>query len=445
MVFRRAEIQNNIIGANQMKQFRYGFMAMILAMPAAHADMYSALQIVYENNPVISAGRKSVGAAEMDVRLAKSEAHPYIGAAANADIARTKIMGETFDYKPTQIGIEARQNIFQGFSTIAQIKAAKGLLAAARADLYATQQNVFLDAINAYIGVLQADDVLNLNKNNRRVLQEYYDYCADMAGVGRLTKTDVAQAAARLEMAKYALADAQAKYDNSLESFRRVFGKTLSEYTDVDLKRMAHLFPESISEAETEALKSHPALIALDARENAARENITVAQKTMMPSVDVRASAMQADDLPYIDRVRDNRVGVYLKLPLYDRGTAFATTDKARYTVGEIEDQIVNARRVVIENLRRAWNTYEAQGYAIRAAESGIAANKMALDGTRAEQKSGRRTVLDVLNAEQELLNTQVSLSNAKHAQVAAFFAVLSAAGKLNAQNLGIVTTDDSE
>ncbi len=426
-----------------MRNYFFIMLTIITAPMAANADMYSALKSVYETNPVISAARTNVSAAQTDVRLAKSETHPYIGAAANAGIARTQLMGETFDYNPTQIGIEAQQNIFQGFSTLARIKGAKGLLAAARADLYATEQNVFLDAINAYIGVLQASDVLKLNKNNQRVLQEYYDYCADLESVGRLTKTDVSQAAARLEMAKYAVADAQAKYDNGLETFRRIYGKDLAEYNDVDLARVQHLFPASISAAEADALKNHPVLIALAARENAARENILIAHKTILPSVDVRASAMQVDDLPYIDRARDRRVGVYLKFPLYDRGTAFANADKARHTVNEIGDQIVNARRVVVENLRHAWNTYDAQNYAIRAAQSGIKANQMALDGTREEQKRGRRTVLDVLNAEQEVLNTQVALANAKHAQIAAFFAVLSAAGQLNAQNLGIDETNE--
>ncbi len=414
---------------------------MIIAIAAcypARANLYHALRDVYETNPIISQQREAVNVAKMDVKLAQTEMKPYLGVAANAGVARTKIASETFDYVPTQIGVEFQQNIFEGFSTVARIKAAKGILAANVAALYATEQEVFLDAINAYVNVLRTGDVLKLNQNNYRVLKEYYEYCVDLQHVGKLTKTDVAQASARLEMAKYSQTDAQAKYDNSLETFQRIYGKTLNKYDEIDIDLARDLFPKSINSAEEFALKNHPAIIALEAQESAARENITIAYKSILPAIDVRAASMQVDDLPYVNKVRDSRVGVYLKMPLFDRGTAFANTDKARYTVAGIQEQIINARRTVIENLHQAWNMYDAQKSAIRAAESGVAANQMALSGTKEEQKRGRRTVLDVLNAEQELLNTQVSLAQAKYAQVSAFFAVLAATGTLNAANIGI-------
>ncbi len=422
-----------------MKSYKM-FIAAIIIITAttAHADMYSALNMVYHSNPVISRARTAVNVARADVSLAKTGMKPYLGVGGNISAARTKIASETFDYNPTQIGVEFQQNVFQGFSNIAKIKAAKGILAAEMAALYATEQDIFLAAINAYIGVLRADEVLKLNQNNLRVLQEYYDYCQDLENVGKLTQTDVAQASARLEMAKYSLADARAKYDNSLETFRRLYGNTMAEYKDINMARVQHLFPASIFDAEECALKHHPALLALHARESAAKENITIARKTMLPSVDVRAASFQVDDLPYIDKVRDSRVGVYLSMPLYDRGTAFANTEKVRHTVAGIQDEIINVRRTITEKLRQSWNMYESQESAISAARAGIKANQMALSGTRAEQKNGRRTVLDVLNAEQELLNTQVSLAQAKYAQMSAFFAVLSAMGNLNAQNLGL-------
>lgn len=422
-----------------MKSYKMFITAIIIMTAAtAHADMYSALDTVYHSNPVISQARAAVNVARADVSLAKTGMQPYLGVGGNISAARTKIASETFDYNPTQIGVEFQQNIFQGFSNITKIKAAKGILAAEMAALYATEQDVFLAAINAYIGVLRADEVLKLNQNNLRVLQEYYDYCQDLENVGKLTKTDVAQASARLEMAKYSLADAQAKYDNSLETFRRLYGGTMDEYTEINMTRVRHLFPASIFDAEECAIKHHPALLALHARESAAKENITIARKTMLPSVDVRAASFQVNDLPYIDKVRDSRVGVYLSMPLYDRGTAFANTEKVRHTVDGIQDEIINVRRTITEKLRQSWNMYESQESAISAAHAGIKANQMALAGTRAEQKNGRRTVLDVLNAEQELLNTQVSLAQAKYAQMSAFFAVLSAMGNLSAQNLGL-------
>lgn len=426
-------------------KLNYCLIGMLVALTplASNADMYSELQNVYESNPVIKSQRAALRAADADVSASSAGFKPYLGVSANAGAARTKVGDYSFDYNPVGVGLEFQQNIFEGFSTIAQYKGARAVRDAETASLYATEQETFLNAINAYIAVLRADEVLKLNQNNQRVLQEYYNYCADNARVGRLTKTDVAQASARVEMAKYALADAQAKYDNAVETFRRVYGDAPSEFTEIDLERMEKLFPATVDDAVEYAMKNHPVILALQSKEKAAREKIVVARKSMLPAVDVRGSIMQIEDIPYVDKVRDSRIGVYLKMPLYDKGNAFANVDKVRYTVDGIQEQTVNAQRTITESLHQAWNMYDAQAAAITAAEAGVKANKMALSGTRDEQKRGRRTVLDVLNAEQELLNTQVSLAQAKFGRTSAFFAVLSATGLLTPENLGLKIQDE--
>ncbi len=427
-----------------MKKY-IAILGIILAVTPAMGDMYGALRMVYETNPTIGRQREIVNAAAAELKMARRQTLPYVGLSAGTGFSRTKVGDYTFDYEPAQIGIEAQQNLFQGFSILSQIKAAKSSLAAQQAVLYATQQEVFLDAINAYIDVLNAAEILKLNQNNQHVLQEYYDMCLDRQRAGTLTKTDVATASARLEMARYSVADANAAYNNALETFRRIYGDTLDDYPDIDMEKMRHLFPESAASAQDFAIAHHPSIAALNAQESAARENIMIARKTILPSVDIRASAVQMQDIPVIDRVRDARVGVYLKMPIFDRGTAFANVDKTKHTVAGIQEQIIAARRAVVENLNMAWNIYDAQTAAIAAARASVAANKLAVSGIRAEQRTGRRTVLDVLNTQQELLKSQVSLTRAEHGQISAFFAVLASMGKLNPDNLGMisVTHDD--
>ena len=402
------------------------------------ADVYASLQNVYDTNPIINAERSALDVAAADVRVTMSEFHPYLGLSGNVGAARTQVAGETFDYSPLQYGVEFQQNIFHGGANFAQFKGAKNLFYAQKARLYATQQDVFLAAINAYIEVLNAKNVLELNENNQRVLKEYYNFVVDGQSVGRLTKTDVSQALARLEMAKYGLADANAQYENALETVQRIYGDVDIEYCDVDLHRMNNFFPESIDVAEDYALKTHPLLIALREQENAGRQGINVAYKSILPSVDVRAAITKIDDVPFLDDVRDSRIGVYLKVPLYDKGYAFANANKARTKISVIQDEMINARRAIVENLRMAWNVYQSQEYAIKAAVASVNANNAALAGIRDEQKRGRRTVLDVLNAEQELLNSRVAHVRAVHARISAYFAVLAAVGNLSAENLGL-------
>lgn len=422
-----------------MKKYITFLMLTCFTYPA-FADMYKALEDVYRTNPEILAGREKVSQTQADVDLSKTGWQPAIGANAGISRAKTKVNGLHSEdtYTQKEYGITLTQNIFKGFSTTAQIDAAKSILKAEEANLYATEQNVFLSAINAYIDVLNAKEVLKLNKNNEKVLNEYYDLYVEKEKVGVLTKTDVAQAKARLEGAKYRVIDAKAKYDNALETFRRIYGKVEDNYQPIDLKNYENLFPKSIDDAEKQALKNHPAILAANAMYQAADENVTVARQTLMPSVDIKASALKYDDVPVANEMTDSRIGIYLTVPLYDQGATFAKTKKAKAEKSQVQVMITQTERVVLEKLHQAWNLHQAQTSAIRSAESRVSASKLALSGVRDEQQRGRRTVLDVLNAERELLDSKVMLTQAKHAKISAFFAVLSGIGKLTPEHLGL-------
>ncbi len=421
-----------------MKKVMVIFLLSSFLTVPCQADLYQSLRQVYESNPEILVQRQAVQGASADIGLAETGWQPSVGASGGLAQTHTKLTGETYDKTQKQLGINASQNVFNGFATTADIKAAKAFLQSEQANLYATEQDVFLEAINAYINVLNAKQVLTLNKNNEKVLREYYDLYVQKEAVGVLTKTDVAQAASRLEWAKYQVIDAQAQYDNAVETFRRIYGQTEHRYEDINTKRLNRFFPISITVAETEALQKHPAILAIKARQTAFEQKIKVARQTYMPSVDVKAAAIKYDDVPMIDEITDSRVGVYLTVPLYDRGTAFAATRKAKSNASAVREQGVQVQRIVLEKLRQAWNLYEAQKAAVQSAKIRIKASRMALAGVRDEQERGRRTVLDVLNAEQELLDAQVALTRAKHSQLSAYFAVLSGTGMLTAEHLGL-------
>lgn len=418
---------------------KYVALLMMMAVPA-WADIYTALREIDASNPEITAARSVVKASGADVRQSWVGWQPSVGVSAGIARAKTKAdqMGIDESYTQKQLGVSVEQNLFQGFATNARIDAAKGQLQAEQASLYATRQTVFLEAVQAYLNVLNTREVLALRRNNEKVLREYYNLFSQKEQVGVLTKTDVAQAEARLELAKYAAIAAKADYDNALETYRRIYGQTENQYTDVSTDRLKPVFPKTIQEAEQQALANHPSILAADARYRSADAQITVARQTILPSVDIKASAMRFDDIPLADRVDDSRIGVYLTVPLYDKGTALAQTQKAKANASAIKAQITGAQRAVLEKLNQAWNIYQAQTAAITSAQIRIKASRLALDGVRDEQERGRRTVLDVLNAEQEVLDARVSLTQAHHRQTLAFFSVLSGTGALTPHNLGI-------
>ena len=179
-------------------------------------------------------------------------------------------------------------------------------------------------------------------------------------------------------------------------------------------------------------------LVAVQAQYAAADENITVARQTYMPSVDVKASAVKYHDIPVVDEITDGRIGVHLTVPLYDKGVTRAQKRKAKATRSEVQMMMIQTRRTILEHLRQAWNRYQAQKSAIEAADLRVRAARLALSGVRDEQEQGRRTVLDVLNAERELLDARVMRTQAGHARVAAYFAVLSGMGRLTPEALSL-------
>ena len=255
------------------------FCVLVLSGGDVLADMYSDLQHVYDSNPIIGQRRADLDGARASIDMSKTELQPYLGMSGNVGVARTTALGNDFDYVPMQYGLEFQQNVFQGGAMFAQMRGAKMRYNAALANLHATEQDVLMNAINAYIEVLNARAVMDLNKNNERVLGEYYAFVRDGADVGRLTNTDVAQAMARLEMARYGTVDAIAKYENAIEVFRRIYGNVPIKFNDIDLTPVDDLFPVSVQMAEDKALRNHPVLRALDAQEMAARENIKIAYK----------------------------------------------------------------------------------------------------------------------------------------------------------------------
>lgn len=414
------------------------FLTVVLIGKPCHANLFSNLREVYETNPEILTQRQLVESSKAGVSLAKTGWQPSVGASAGIARTRTKLMGTNYDETQKQLGISITQNIFHGFSTSADINASKAFLESEQANLYATEQNVFLEAVNAYIAVLNAREVLKLNQNNEKVLHEYYDLYVQKEQVGVLTQTDVAQASARFEWAKYQVIDAKARYDNTLETFRRIYGKPNHTYDDINLEHLESFFPKTLKQAEETALLTHPAIKAALAKEKAYEEKITIAKQTYLPSLDIKASALKYDDIPLIDEVTDKRIGVYLSVPLYDKGTASAHTRMAKANASAMREQTVQIRRTVLEKLHQAWNSYEAQGAAIQSARIRIKASRLALAGVKDEQERGRRTVLDVLNAEQEVLDAQVALTQAKHNRISAYFTVLSGTGQLTAENLGL-------
>jgi outer membrane protein len=292
--------------------------------------------------------------------------------------------------------------------------------------------------------VIRDRAIVELNTNQVQVLSTNLQATRDRFEIGDLTRTDVAQSEARLELARSNLATARSRSAGSEENYRRVIGH--SPDTLAPPPPLPPL-PKSPEEAVHIALASNPDLIAINQQARAAGLDVNVASATRLPTVEAFGAGRYTD---YLGTEQDQfgpfaagsttatSAGVQARIPLYQGGLPAARVRQARAIQSQILEQAVGTERTVVANTRSAFAAYMAAQEAIQSNQTAVSANELALEGARAEQSVGTRTVLDVLNAEQELLNSQVALVSARRDAYVAGFQLLNAMGQAEAQDLGL-------
>jgi TolC family type I secretion outer membrane protein len=412
---------------------------------AAHAEsLADALATAYQNNPTLLAQRATLRATDESVAQAVSGWRPTIQATGSAGWQKSpslfsQIAGggaSSQTLHPLQSQVSITQPIFSGFRTTNGVKQANSQVMAGRATLEATEQDVFVKTVQAYVDVIRDLAILELDTNNVTVLQRQLDATKDQFRVGELTRTDVAQAEARLSQARSERIRAQANLTASRASYKSVVGNMPGSLDPVPA---LPALPPTEDEALAAALQNNPTLEAALYTEEASRHAIDVAKGSLLPSLDISASRSDSRGTyrPGLSSYQD-RVMAQVTIPLYQSGAEYSRVRQAKETNSHDRMQIESARRQVNQTVTDAWNTLRAARSVIESSKQAVRANEIALDGVQQEASVGSRTTLDVLNAEQELLNSRTSLVTAEHDEYVAAYSLLSAVGELTAQRLSL-------
>ncbi|HEV2748220.1 MAG TPA: TolC family outer membrane protein, partial [Allosphingosinicella sp.] len=341
-------------------------------------------------------------------------------------------------------GVNVDYPLFAGGRVRNSIRAADERVLAGRANLRATEGDVFTEAVGAYMDVIRDRSIVTLNRNQVEVLQTNLQASRDRFEVGDLTRTDVAQSEARLEIARSDLALAQGRLTGSEENYRRVIGELPDELAPPP---PLPPLPTSADEAVEIALANNSDLVAIAAQARAAGREIRIARAERLPTVSARGTGDAIDYLGTADqqfaagspdRTVQTGVGVVAQVPIYQGGLVGARVRQAQAFQSQLLEQGIEVERLVVANTRAAFSSYRAAVEAIESNQIAVNANTLALEGTRAEQTVGTRNVLDVLNAEQELLNSQVALVTARRDAYVAGFALLNAMGRAEAEDLNL-------
>jgi len=422
--------------------------------PAAAQSLEEALASAYRSNPELLAQRAALRAVDEQVPRAMSQWRPTVQVTGNTGFARdynatttTVFNGDgTSDRqtannqrvrRPYTATLQATQPLYRGGRSTAELARAEANIQASRALLSVTEQRVLLDAATAYINLARELAVLDLNTNNVQVLQRQLEAARDRFQVGEITRTDVSQAEARLAQAQAARTGSEGNVNTARAAYLRVVGQEAVRPA-VPAVPVA-LLPGSAAEARDVALASNPAVVQARFTHEAAGHDVALIEGEKLPTVGLQADAIRGVETQTRGVQRDT-VDLLLTftVPIYQQGLTDARVREAKQTQGQRRTQIDVSQRQVTDEANRAWQQLQTARAQIASFQAQIRANEIALEGVSQEARVGSRTVLDVLNAEQELLNSRVSLVQAQRDQVLASFQLLSATGRLTARTLSL-------
>ncbi|HEY4545480.1 MAG TPA: TolC family outer membrane protein [Pedomonas sp.] len=417
--------------------------------PASAETLTEALAKAYTSNPDLAAQRAALRAVDEDVAAAVSGYRPNISGQAGIDRAdESGSSGGATTAKSASATVN--QPVFRGFRTRNSVRAADSQVLAQRERLRTSEQTILQQVVTAYMDVVRDEAVLRLNQNQVEVLQRQLEANRDRFEVGELTRTDVAQSESRLSLAISDRTAAEGALTASREAYRRVVGQlpgTLDPAPEVPM------LPPTADEAIAVAVEESPVLLAARYDEQAQRYNVAVNKGSVLPSVDASAGVTWRDNGGFSRSGLDNdfpgtvtgssdrtstSVGATLTVPLYQGGAEYAAVRRAQQIQSQRLLEIAAAERQVTEEARNAWEQLRTARSTIQSASEAVRASEIALEGVTQEQMVGSRTILDVLDAQQELLNARVSLVRAQRDQYVAAYALLASMGRLTAEDLGL-------
>jgi outer membrane protein len=409
---------------------------------ASAETLDSALARAYRGNPTLGAQRASVRATDENVPRARSLGRPQVSATADAGVTYTETRSslgfENFETTyPRGAGVQVDQSIFNGNRTLNSTRQAESQVLGARETLRNTEQTVLFNGAQAYMNVLRDTAILNLQRNNVEVIEEQLRQTRDRFNVGEVTRTDVAQAEARLAAGQSQVSLAESNLRASIALFRQVIGvepRQLAPGRPLD-----RLLPRSVDAAINIGLREHPAVLSALHAVDVAELQVKVTEGELFPTLGVTGSATERYDVQGPgDRRFSASAVARLTVPIYEGGEVYARVRQAKETVGQRRIEAEITRDQVRATVVSAWGQLEASRAQIQAAQAQVQAAEIALNGVREEARVGQRTTLDVLNAQQELLTARVNLITAQRDRVVNSFAVVQAMGRLSTRGLGI-------
>lgn len=404
---------------------------------ATAETLEDALIAAHANNPNLEEARLAVRAAREERTQAISSYLPSVGISGSAGVQSIEsdtegLLGPTTsqaELEPTNATAQVTQHLFTGFRRSGQSRLADANIAGAQEGLRSRAQDVLLATVEAYVGVLRDKDVVRLREEHVESLGRLLAGTQRRLDVGEVSRTDVAQAQARLAGARANLARSQADLEISQARYIAIVGRPPQSLTPVAaLPQTPHSLEAAISQAET----THPDLGRAESAERAARAQVTIERAALLPQVSLVGRADENRDFGISESRRESSSAVaQFSMPLFEGGFAYSRTRQSRINVGRAEQRTEAQRRDVVANVTGAWSNLRASREILSVADEQVDATAIAVEGAERERGYGLRSTLDVLDAEEEARNAQIARARANADAVIASYALLAATGAL--------------
>jgi outer membrane protein len=428
-------------------------MAYVGLTPALADTIEAALVRSYQNNPQLNAQRAQVRATDENVPQALSGYRPKVALTASAGfqytdttttaggnantLVRTEIHGTN---APRSAGLTVSQTLFNGQQTANRTRAAESQVSGAREALRVLEQTVLLAAATIYMDYLRDAAIVEVQRSNVRVLDQTLKQTRDRFNVGEVTRTDVAQSEAQVAAGKTQLLTAEANLTTTRSNFRRIIGNEpaqLAPGSPVD-----RYLPGTLPSAVDLGLIQNPNVTAAMFGIDVTFLQVKVNEGALLPTVTLQAAVQQSyEQTLTIFRSFGASAIAQLSVPVYQGGAEYSLIRQSKESLAQQRLNLEQVRDQTRANVVTAWGQLVATKAQVVSAQAQVSASEIALNGVREEAKAGQRTTLDVLNAQQALVNARVALVTAQHDRVVASYAVLNAVGRLSPQVLNLATT----
>ncbi|TCM88075.1 TolC family outer membrane protein [Rhodovulum steppense] len=407
--------------------------ALVMGAAVARAEtLTDALIDAYKNSHLLDQNRAVLRAADEDVARAVSALRPIIDFAISGRYqdGNTRSPSQGQYSSSAQAELTARLTLYDGGNNRLAIDAARESVLATRAALVGVEQDVLLSAVRAYMDVFSAVQNVSLAENNVRLITQQLRAAEDRFEVGEVTRTDVSLAQSRLAASRSNLVAAQGSLAVAREAYKRAIGRYPGVLSGIP--RFPAL-PQSTDAARAIAVKTHPDITRAQHNVTVAELNLGRAKAAMRPSITASAGVVAEDD-----GGEYGTVGLSLNQTIYQGGGLYAAERQARTGIEQARAGLLQTVRLVEEEVGNAWSSLAVARAQLAATGEQITAAELAFEGTREEARLGARTTLDVLDAEQELLDARTARVQAEATQYVAIYRVLSSMGLLTAEHLGL-------